>query len=677
MKAFTVCSGLAFLGAQAALAAEPLQQVTVTATRMPKQIQDIPAAVDVVDRDAVQLGRQQVGLDESLAQVPGLFMQDRYNFAQDLRISIRGFGARANFGIRGVRIFVDGIPETLPDGQGQMDSVDLGSIERVTVLRGSSSALYGNAAGGVILIDSEQPPERTTVSARLSVGELGFSKHQLKVGGTAGKLGYMVNLADMEMEGYRAQSDVESRSLNAALRYAISADSSLRMAINYTDQPTSDDPGALNLAEVQEDPRQAAPSALTFDGGESVEQTRIGFVYDKAFGADDSLTARNYYVWRKFENNLAFQAGGAVTIDRFFVGGGLAYTHRGDLAGKANRVVVGLDVDSQDDDRRRFNNDFGTLGALTFDQTEKVGNVGVFLQDEIDVLDAVTLTAGVRHDSVRFEVDDHFLADGDSSGRRTLRETSPMLGVMYRLSPAAHLYANVATSFETPTTTELANPAGGGFNPSLDPQLATNREIGLKGALGERTRYTLALFDISVKDELVPYELPGQPGRSFYRNAGKSSRQGAEIGLGSEPVAGLALTLAYTYSDFKFDDFTDDDGNDFSGNRIPGLPRNVLHGGVMWKMPLGFFAGADAMRVDGRYLNNANTVKDGAYTLANLRAGYEMDRGSWRWSAFAGANNLFDETYNANARLNAGFGRYYEPGPRRNVYAGMEVRWVY
>jgi iron complex outermembrane receptor protein len=667
---------LAMLFSHAVLAQETVQQVTVTATRMPKAVIDIPAAVDVVNKDAVQLARQQLGLDESLAAIPGLFMQDRYNFAQDLRISIRGFGARANFGIRGVRIFVDGIPETLPDGQGQVDSVDLGSVERVTVLRGSASALYGNAAGGVILIDSEAPPEQTTVDARLSLGELGFSKHQLKVGGTVGKLGYMVNLADLNMNGYRDHSDVESRSVNAALRYAASTDSQLRVALNYTDQPTSEDPGALNIDEVQDTRRNAAPSALTFNGGESVKQTRIGFVYDKSFGEQHTITARNYYVWRDFENNLAFQTGGAVTIDRFFVGGGLAYANHGTLGGRANRLVVGVDVDSQDDDRRRFNNDFGTLGAKTFDQTEKVFNTGVFLQDELDIVDALTVTAGVRHDSVRFDVDDHFLTDGDSSGRRTLRETSPMVGVMYRVSPAAHLYANVATSFETPTTTELANPTGGGFNPALDPQLATNREVGVKGQLNPRNQYTLALFDVSVKDELVPFELPGQPGRSFYRNAGKSSRKGVELGFASKPIDGLELTLAYTHANFKFDRFIDDDGNDFSGNRIPGLPRSVVHGGVLWRHASGFFSGLDALHVSHRYVDNANMVSDGAYTLTDLRVGYAREQGPWRWSAFAGANNLLDEKYNANDRLNAGFGRYFEPAPGRNVYGGLEVRWV-
>ena len=654
----------------------PLEEVVVTATRVEKPLDDVPAAVNVVDRAEVQWARQQIGLDESLAQIPGLFMQNRYNFAQDLRLSIRGFGARANFGIRGIRIFVDGIPETLPDGQGQVDSIDLGSVEQITVLRGAASALYGNASGGVILIESEEAPEHPVVEARLSLGELGFKKHQLKASGTAGALGYMVNLSDLKMEGYRAQSDVESTQLNGTLHYQIDPDSSFRVAFNATDQPTSDDPGALTLQQVRENPRQAAAANVLFDAGESVEQYRIGFVYDKHFGEAHRLTARNYYVWRDFQNTLPFQDGGAVTIDRFFAGGGLSYTNTSTLAGRRNRLTIGVDYDRQDDDRRRFNNDFGTLGDLTFEQNELVTSTGIFLQNELALHEDLELTAGIRYDRVEFDVDDRFLADGDDSGRRTLEEISPMVGLHYALSPQVNLYANVATSFETPTTTEFANPSGaGGFNPDLDPQVATNYEIGVKGPIGERHRYSLALFDIEVKDELIPFEVPGSPGRDFFRNAGKSSRRGVELSFASRPIDGLELSFAYTYSDFEFEEFADGDGNDFGGNEIPGLPSHVLYGDIEYRHPSGVFAALDAIYVDSFYVDNANTVKNPSYTLANLRLGYAVDRGSWHWSVFGGGNNLFDEEYNANTRINAFGGRYFEPGPQINLYVGTSFQY--
>jgi len=654
------------------------QTVVVTATRVTKPLIEVPAAVDRVDKDEIQLGRQQIGLDESLAQMPGIYMQDRYNFAQDLRISIRGFGARANFGIRGVRIFVDGIPETLPDGQGQMDSVDIGSVENITVLRGSSSALYGNASGGVILIESEIPPEQPIVEARSSFGDYGFGKHQIKTAGTAGKLGYMLNLSDLDYTGYRAQSRVEGRQANGTLRYDFDDTSNIRMALNYTDQPVSDDPGALTLAVMQANPRAAAPSAITFDGGESLEQTRVGFAFDKSFGDKHLLSARNYYVWRTFENTLAFRNGGAVTIDRFFVGGGLSYTNTSTIAGRRNRLIVGVDIDNQDDDRRRFDNNFGTLGDLTFDQNESVVSTGVFLQNELQLRDDLELTLGVRHDSVKFDVDDRFLADGDDSGSRTLKETSPMAALLYHITPRVNAYANVSTSFETPTTSEFANPTGGGgFNPTLEPQLATNYEVGVKGAIGERSRFSVALFRIDVEDELIPFEIPGSPGRSFYRNAGESRRKGLEIGFATRPVEGLDLSLAYTESDFVFEEFVDASGADFAGNRIPGLPDHLLHAEVSYKRPSGFFAGVDALYVSSVYADNANTVKAGAYTVANARLGYSLDRGPWNWTVFGGANNLFDETYSANLRINAAGGRYFEPAPKANFYAGASVRYQF
>jgi iron complex outermembrane receptor protein len=678
-RAIIAALGVIALSAPVAAQAQDgngLETVTVTATRLAKAPQDIPAAVDMVGKNEVQLARQQVGLDESLVQMPGIFMQDRYNFAQDLRISIRGFGARSNFGIRGVRIFVDGIPETLPDGQGQVDSVDLGSVERITVLRGAASSLYGNASGGVILIESEEPPEKPMLEARTSFGGFGFGKHQIKAAGTEGKLGYLLNLSDMQYDGFRDHSRAEGRQANGTFRYDFDPGSSLRIALNYTDQPTSDDPGGLTATEAAANPHAAAPANVAFASGENLTQTRIGFSYDKSFGEHHLLSVRNYYVWRTFENALAFQDGGAVTIDRFFTGGGLSYTNNSTIAGLKNRLIVGIDLDHQDDDRRRFDNDFGTLGTLTFDQNETVASTGVFLQNELQLRDDLELTLGVRHDSVKFDVGDRFLADGDDSGSRTLDETSPSVAVLYRVAPHVNAYANVSTSFETPTTSELANPSGaGGFNPSLDPQLATNYEVGVKGEVGKHSRVSLALFRIDVKDELIPFELAGAPGRSFYRNAGKSRRKGLELSIATTPAQGVDLSLAYTNSDFNFQKFTDDSGADFAGNTIPGIPRHVLHGEASYHSPLGLFASVDALYVSSIYLDNANSAQTGGYTVANLRAGYSIDRGPWNWSVFGGANNMLDESYNANVRINAFGGRYFEPAPDANFYAGASVRY--
>ena len=655
--------------------ATPLDEVSVTATRVEKVLDKIPAAVGVVDEEAIQFGTQQIGLDESLVKVPGVFMQNRYNFAQDLRISIRGFGARSSFGIRGVKILVDGIPETLPDGQGNVDSIDLGSTERIEVIRGPVSSLYGNASGGAILVNSEQPPDTPFISLRPMVGEDGFQKHQLKFGGKQGKLGYLVNISDLDYDGYREHSRTETTQINSKFNYSVNAASRLTTVINYTDSPTAEDPGGLTAQQVDEDPTQARERNVDFDAGEEVEQTRLGFVYEQNIGDAATLMLRNYYVWRDFNNKLPFVGGGAVDLDRFFWGGGAQYTHVSQLGGRDNRFLIGIDLDRQDDDRRRFDNNQGLLGDLALDQNEEVDSIGLYLQNELSFNDQLELTLGARYDRITFDVTDSFLADGDDSGKRTLEELSPSVGLRYSPSALVNLYANISTSFETPTTTEFANPAGGGFNPDLDPQTATNYEIGAKGSIGKWMRYEVALFRIDVEDELIPFELQNQPDREFFENAGESQREGVELLLTTEPVDGLSVSLAYTWSDFTFDKFIDDNGNDFSGNRIPGIPEHMIHADLTYTHDSGLFAYWDLLYVDEVFANNANTAENDAYTVSNLRLGYTKFFDNWEFSPFLGVNNLFDERYNGNVRINAFGQRFFEPAPERNLYGGFTLRY--
>ncbi len=654
--------------------ADDLEEIVVQATRMSRPLDSVPAAISVVNQTQIQLGRQQLGLDEALNRVPGLFMQNRYNFAQDLRVSIRGFGARSAFGIRGVKILVDGIPETLPDGQGQVDSIDLGAARQIEVLRGPSSSYYGNASGGVISVLSERGQETPFANVRLSAGDYGARKFQAKAGGQTDRVNYFVSVSDSELDGYREHSETENTQLSGRLEFDLGSRGSLLAVANYTDQPISNDPGGINLAQAQADPRSARDRNLSFDGGEALEQTRVGFVYSLPVGDAGDLQVRNYYVSRDFNNRLPFAGGGAVDLQRFFAGGGISYTHRGSLGGRPNRVVVGLDYDDQDDHRRRFNNNMGVLGALTLDQDERVTSTGLFIQDELSISDNMQLSFGVRFDEVEFDVGDRFLGDGDDSGVRRLDDVSPMIGLLANLSPEVTVYGTYSTSFETPTTTEYANPSGaGGFNPSIEPQAATNLEVGLRGAAGTRTRYELALFDIDVEDELIPYEIPGSPGRDFFANAGRSSRKGLEATLLSRPTERVDITLSYTYSDFTFADFLDDNGNDYSGNRIPGTVEQLVFAEVSYRHPAGWFGALDALHVGDQYANNANTVADDAYTLVNLRLGFDSSRGGATISPFVGVNNLFDQAYNSNIRINAFGGRYYEPGPERNVYAGIAV----
>lgn len=658
-------------------AAEPVDTITVTATRLEKDLQSVPASISVVDEDDIQLAKQQLGLDESLAKVPGLFMMNRYNLAQDLRVSIRGFGARSSFGIRGIKILVDGIPETLPDGQGSVDSIDLGSSERIEVIRGPASSLYGNASGGAILVTSEQAPETPFVSYRPVVGDGGFKKHQLKFGGGGDKMDYFVSLSNLDYDGYREHSETEITNMNGRFGFAVSDDAELKVSLGYTDSPIANDPGGVNLEAFETDPQAARQRNVDFDSGEALEQTKLGLVYDRDVGDSGTLTARTYVVSRDFSNKLPFVGGGAVQFERALTGLGLQYTGDVTLGGKPNRYTVGVDYDVQDDDRQRFDNNEGVLGDQTLEQNEKVTSTGLFLQNEFSANDKTQLTAGVRFDSVKFDVTDTFLSDGDDSGDRTMDEVSTSLGVSYQVSNRTNLYASYATSFETPTTTEFANPTGGGFNSDLNPQTATNLEIGLKGSWNDKTTYEVALFKIDVEDELIPFELEDQPDREFFANAGESERIGLELSLTAKATDNLSASLAYTYSDFSFTDFVTDGGDNYNGNAIPGIPENQLHLQWDYQADNGAYGQLELQYVDEINANNANTTVTDNYMVANLRMGYTKYKDNWELSPFIGVNNITDEAYSGNIRINAFGGRHYEAAPERNIYGGLSVRYYY
>ncbi|MEO0975515.1 MAG: TonB-dependent receptor, partial [Pseudomonadota bacterium] len=339
--------------------------------------------------------------------------------------------------------------------------------------------------------------------------------------------------------------------------------------------------------------------------------TRVGIVARKAFGAGE-LKLRAYGVDRDFfgripnGGSVAQSNGGVINFERDYVGGGAEYSRDGTLFGLSNRFIMGFDIASQEDDRQRFVNEDGVTGELTFDQLEQVDAAGFFAQTELALTDRASLTLGLRYEQIDYEVDDRFLLNdsGDDSGEVDFEQVTPLAGFVYSFRPEVNLYANISTGFETPTTTEFANPDGGGFNQSLEPQEATNYEIGVKGDVNGRVRYDVALFRIDVKDELIPFELND---RTFFENAGESTREGIEVGAQAQIAQGLTANMAYTLSDFAFDSFTTREGDDFSGNLLPGVPRHQLFAELQYRHASGFYAIGDVLRVGDFFADNANS----------------------------------------------------------------------
>jgi len=661
-----------------------LEELTVTSSRTNSSIFELPSAVSIVNKNDIQLGRQQLGIDEALNRVPGLFSQNRYNFTQDLRIAIRGFGARANFGIRGIKMFVDNTPSTLADGQSGVDDIDIGSTERIEVIRGPSSALYGSSSGGVISVYTEDGPDKPFAEAGITIGEYDLQKYQFKTGGQYEQLNYLVNLSHLTMDGYRDNSEVEHSVINSKFRYDIDDNSSLTVTINAADSPTANDAGGITTADITVDPRQAQPRNLSSNAGEEFDQQKLGFVYRKSFNDKHQIILRNYYLWKDFQTflpigtHIPFVANdGVVEFDRFFFGGGGQYTYTDTLFGRANRFTAGFDIDIQEDDRQRFLNNTGVKGILTFDQLEEAESYGFYFRNEFAILDNLELSFGGRYDVLDLSVNDRFLANADQSSKLEFNEFSPSLGMTWSPRPEIHLYANYATSFETPTFTELANPARdtgfntdlGGFN-NVKAQTAVSFEIGLKTTLIENVYFDVAAYTMQVDDEISNVSTTGS--RGVFTNA-DTDRSGIEASIAVSLFAGLEWTSAYTYSNFEFDSVLANIA--WEGNELPGLPQNQFYTELAYTHDSGLYLIWDLLYVDKFFANNANTTTNSSSTVANIRAGYKTQLGNWLISPYIGLHNMFDESYNANVRINGFGGRLLEPAPDLNAYGGLTFRY--
>jgi iron complex outermembrane receptor protein len=649
-----------------------VERIVVTATRSEEPMADVPAAISIVGAGDIQDARPTVSLSEPLNRVPGVFVQDSGNFAQDTRIQIRGFGTRAAFGIREIRVLVDGLPETLADGQTQLDAVDLGAVDRIEVLREPASSLYGNAAGGVIQLFTEDGPDEPWAETRLTGGSFGLGKFAVKGGGRTGDAQVYVNGSTLHLGGYRSQSNAVATIGTAKVRYHLGEHTSVAALLNAVDAPVADDPGALTRQQAKDDPTQAQAANRRFDAGEEVQQARIGFVFDHNDGPHD-LSSYTYFLYRDFENRLAFEDQGIVSFKRYSPGGGLRYSLDTPLAGVSQQLSVGLDVQHLDDERRRHDNLEGRRGDLRLRQEEQVTSVGPYIREAVRITDDVEISGGVRYDSVRFDVDVDFDDTGASTGSdtRTMDEWSPAGGLLYTPWHWLTLFGKVGTSFQVPTTTELANPRGGGLNSSVDPQTAVSYEAGARVSR-DRLDAGLAAFLVDIDDELIPFEDPVS-GRTAFRNAGRSRRYGVEADWAADVYRGLWWTGAVTWINAEFRRYAVD-GNDFDGNEEPGIPSWQVFQEMAYRHASGAFAALEVFLVDDYYVDDGNEARTRSYELMNLRLGMDCEWGRWRLSPFVGLNNLLDEEYDGTVRLNAFGGRYFEPAPDFNVFGGLAVR---
>ncbi len=641
-------------------------------TRRPSALLQTPASISVVSAEEIRRGQPATSLDEALLLVPGVFAQSGRNFAQDSRVSIRGYGARAQFGVRGVKMLVDGIPTTLPDGQTELDSLDPIFVERIEVVRGPVSSLYGGGGGGLISVSTLEPSAEPKLVLRALFGTHHLSRYSAALTGTRARTGYVIGLARTRSSGYRAHARAEQTVLSTKLTRETEAGTQLRLGLSGVWAPEAQDAGGLNAAEVAVDRRAARTANVVRDAHEKLDQQKVSLSLRRPLGPGHELQATLYRVWRDFANALPIDR--RVDFDRTVTGGSVLYRN------ESRRVhwMLGLDVDIQKDRRRNYENLAGARGALTLRQSETVRSVGPFAQAEVDLPHSFGVVVGLRYDWVEFVVGDRLvtLTNGDRSDRLRFRELSPRLGISWGRSSALQLYANLATAFRVPTTTELApSDAAGGFTSDLDPERTLGFEIGAKGLLWERVFYDLVLFDLRIDDVAVEFD---EGGPTFFRDAGEVRRRGAELAFSALLHPGLSIRASYTYADYRYTDFdVVEDGvvTDFDGRREPNTPKHNVAAEIRAEHPSGLYGTLSLRHFSDIEVDDANTAQSCGATISDLRVGWEFERGVATFDPFVGIRNWSGVRYEGSLRPNAFAGRYFEPAPETELYIGLQVRF--
>ena len=667
------------LGAAPLWAAAQEDVVVITATRAPRPSLEIPASVDRLYADEIRDGRAQVNLSESMGRVPGIVVQNRQNYAQDLQISSRGFGARAAFGVRGIRLIADGVPATMPDGQGQAATFALGSAESIEVLRGPFSVLYGNAAGGVIVVETEDPPPTPFAEVDLMAGSYDTWRAAARFGGYNG----LLDASRFESDGYRDHSAVQRDHFNLKFKYPLRADTSLTLVGNQLRQPQTQDPLGLTRAQFEQNPRQVTPQAIQFNTRKTVYQEQLGGALTHRLSADSSLQAMVYGGQRWVEQFLGFAggapppttSGGVVQLDRDYAGGALRFfTGVGDW-----KFALGAEYDRLAERRKGFVNNNGVAGALRRDEDDEVTSSDFYAQAEWKLAERWSVHGGLRTSRVEFRSKDYFIIPGNpnDSGSRDYSATTPVAGILYRPTDRLSVYGNIGRGFETPTFAELAyqNPPATGLNFALDASRSVHAETGVKAIVPNTARMSAALFAIETKDEIVVDV--NMSGRSTFKNATRTERAGFELAAETALQSPFGAQFAYTYLDATYKE-------GFSslvmgapvtipaGNSLPGVPKSQAYAQLRYRQPW-FYSYVEGLYRSRVPVDDANSEFAGAYTVFNLVVGLVQQRPGWRVGEYVRVDNIGDRNYVGSVIVNEGNRRFYEPSPRRSLSLGVQA----
>ncbi len=706
-----VLTALALLGAAAHAqdaATEPpivrsLSPVVISVARgVEQRAFDTPASVDVIDAATIRNGGLQVNLSESLARIPGVVALNRQNYAQDIQISSRGFGARSTFGVRGLRLYVDGIPATGPDGQGQVSHFDLASAARIEVLRGPFSALYGNSSGGVISMFTADGGPDTIGDIATTFGSDGVKRTGLKLGGQQGALQYNLSASRFETDGSREHSAATRTGFNGKVKYTLNADTRWTFVLNSVRMPDVQDPLGLTRAELQANPRQATPAAFSFNTRKSIAQTQGGVVLDHRFDGRNALQVTGYLGERatqQFQSipvatqQPATHPGGVIDLARNYGGIDARWIHKARLLEQPLTLTAGLSSERLQEDRRGFRNFVGTTlgvqGALRREEANTVQSTDQYAQAEWAPALRWRVSAGLRHSRVRFDSDDKFIAAGnpDDSGSVSYSATSPVLGVVFHATDAVNLYASYGKGFETPTLNELAYRPSGATGLNFDLRSATSRqwELGVKSQFGDDWALNAAYFRAHTSNEIAVLSNTG--GRSVFQNAGTTKRDGVEATLSGRWRGGWSAYASASYLDAVYRDSfltctaapcATPTTRIAAGNRIPGIPRATLFAELAWEhRPWGLETALEWRRVGRIHVDDSNTDTAAGSSVVNLRLALAQKVGRWSLREFLRIDNVGNRNYVGSVIVNEGNSRFFEPAPGRTWLVGVNAGYQF
>jgi len=678
---------------QTLVSAQTLSEVVVSASRVEQRSFDAPAAVQSIDRATIEAAGPQVNLSESLNRVPGLTILNRQNYAQDLQVSIRGFGARAAFGIRGIRLLVDGIPATTPDGQGQGSTISLTSTDRIEVLRGPLAQMYGNSSGGVIQAFTRDAPDTPEFSAAAYTGSFGLRRTDWQYAGRAGKYGLVADYSTFDIDGFRNNSRTERKQFNGKLSFDANEATRVNVVFNRFDMPLAQDPAGLTQAQLDADPTQAGTNTVARSVRKIVLQNQLGASMATQLGGNRSVTARAYTGTRE---NLQYQTGvfiaglppptgGWVGLDRTYYGIGVQYNAQSQLGSVPVNWVLGYDYDHSSETREAGVAALGLKTSTNRNEDNTASNSDVFMQGTALVSDKVSLVAGLRHSTVKFNSEDHYLSNGDGSGATSYQHTSPVLGVTYHANDALNFFATYGKGFETPTLQEVAYKGAGvpAFNTSINASTSQHYEVGAKWAINPMSRLEVTAFQIDSSDEIVVASSTG--GSSTFKNAPGTRRTGWELSgstwFSPHWRASLAASqINATYSKA----FTNGATAVAEGNHMPGIPQSFVFSELVWTQhpgssgskaaTAGSQAGIELTKAGRLYANDSNTASADGYTTLNLKASHVWALAAGRLTTYARIDNVADERYVGSVIVNQAASQFYEPAPGRNWTLG--VRFV-